>query len=163
MPRILLLAVLATLTACSSLNPPAAGPAPVETRDVPSSTPPASTGERPMVGPPLPPDFEPRGSAPPPPRSASPPPASPTAALLAQIDTAVAANEFDRAAALAERALRITPRDAQTWYTLANIQFHQRRYADAQGSAQRALSFAGGNDALVRRINVLIGTIQNVK
>jgi hypothetical protein len=162
MPRIFLLALLATLTACSSLNPPA-GPAPVETREVPSSTPPASTGERPMVGPPLPPDFEPRGSAPPPPRTSSPQPASPTAALLAQIDSAVAANEFDRAAALAERALRITPRDAQTWYTLANIQFHQRRYADAQGSAQRALSFAGGNDALVRRINVLIGTIQNVK
>lgn len=116
-----------------------------------------------MVGPPLPPDFEPRGSAPPPPRSSAPQPASPTTALLTQIDTAVAANDFDRAAALAERALRITPRDAQTWYTLANIQFHQRRYADAQGSAQRALSFAGDNAALARRINVLIGTIQNVK
>jgi hypothetical protein len=159
MPRILLLAVLATLTACSSLRPPQS-PAPVETRDVPTSAPSApTTGERPMVGPPLPPDFEPRGSAPPP----APAPVSPTAALLTQIDAAVAANEFDRAAALAERALRITPRDAQTWYTLANVQFQQRRYADAEGSAQRALSFAGDNAALVRRINVLLGTIQAVR
>lgn len=162
MRRFLLLAVLATLTACSSLQPPT-GPAPVETRTVPSSTPPVSTGDRPMVGPPLPPDFEPNGSAPPPPRPAAPPPVSPTATLLAQIDTAFAANEFDRAAALAERALRITPRDAQTWYTLATIQFQQHRYADAQGSAQRALSFAGDNAALVRRINVLLGTIQSIK
>jgi hypothetical protein len=162
MPRIILLAVLATLTACSSLQPPAE-PAPVETRTVPTTTPPASTSERPVVGPPLPPDFEPRGSAPPPPRPPAPQPASPTAALLTQIDTAVAANEFDRAAALAERALRITPRDAQTWYTLANIQFQQRRYGDAEGSAQRALSFAGDNDALVRRINVLLGTIRSVR
>lgn len=161
MRRICLLALLATLTACSSLGPPA-GPAPVETRDVPRSAPPASTGERPVVGPPLPPNFEP-GSAPPPPRASSAPPASPTAALLTQIDTAVAANEFDRAAALAERALRITPRDAQTWYTLANIQFQQKRYSDAEGSAQRALSFAGDNDTLVRRINVLLGTIRSVR
>ena len=154
MPRILLLAVLAALTACSSLGPPSS-PAPVETRDVPRTAPPSTDGERPVVGPPLPPDFEPRDSAPPPPQT----PAA-TAALLAQIDTAMASGEIDRAGALAERALRITPRDAQTWYTLANIQFQQHRYADAEGSAQRALSFAGGNTALVRRINVLLGTIQ---
>jgi tetratricopeptide (TPR) repeat protein len=153
MPRILLLAVLAALTACSSLRPPTS-PAPVETRDIPGNAPQSTPAERPVVGPPLPPDFEPRGSAPPAPQ------ALPTAALLSQIDTAMAAGEIDRAGALAERALRITPRDAQTWYTLANIQFQQRRYADAEGSAQRALSFAGDNTALVRRINVLLGTIK---
>lgn len=75
----------------------------------------------------------------------------------------MATGEFDRAAALAERALRITPRDAQTWYTLANIQFQQHRYADAEGTAQRALSLAPGNEALVRRINVLLGTIRNAR
>lgn len=156
MPRLLLLAVLATLTACTSLGPPS-GPAPVETREVPSGVPSTGTGERPVVGPPLPPDFEARGSAPPPPPER---PAA-TASLLAQVDAAVTAGEFERAAALAERALRITPRDAPTWYTLANIQFQQRRYADAEGSAQRALSFAGDNAPLVRRINALLGTIRN--
>ncbi len=160
MSRLLLLLVpLLLLTACTSLRPPGAGPAPVETRDVPSSAPTAPPAERPVVGPPLPPDFESRGSAPP----ATQQPAGPTAALLSQIDTAMAAGEFDRAAALAERALRITPRDAQTWYTLANIQFQQHRYADAEGTAQRALSLATGNEALVRRINVLLGTIRNAR
>jgi hypothetical protein len=158
MPRILLLALLATLTACSSLGPPSS-PAPVETRNVPSTAPVSPPAERPVVGPPLPSEFDPRGSAPPPPQS----PPLPTAALLAQIDTAMAAGEVARAGALAERALRITPRDPQTWYTLANIQFQQRRYADAEGSAQRALSFAGNNAALVRRINALLGTIQAAK
>lgn len=153
MPRILLLALLAALTACSSLGPPSS-PAPVET--LPGTAPEPAPSERPVVGPPLPPDFDSRGSAPPP---AAPPPA-PTAALLDQIDVAMAAGEVERAGALAERALRITPRDAQTWYTLANIQFQQRRYADAEGSAQRALSFAGDDTALVRRINVLLGTIK---
>lgn len=156
MPRILLLALLATLTACSSLGPPSS-PAPVET--LPGTAPEPAPGERPMVGPPLPPDFEARGSAPPP--ATSPP--SPTTALLGQIDAAMAAGELDRAGALAERALRITPRDAQTWYTLANIQFQQRRYVDAEGSAQRALSFAGNDTALVRRINALLGTINEAQ
>jgi hypothetical protein len=156
--RLLLIASLVFLTACTSLRPPE-NRAPVETREVvPGSAPASIPGDRPVVGPPLPPDFEPRGSAP-----SAAPPAPPTAALLTQLDAAMAAGEIDRAGALAERALRITPRDAQTWYTLANIQFQQHRYADAEGSAQRALSFAGDNAALVRRINTLLGTIQAAK
>jgi cytochrome c-type biogenesis protein CcmH/NrfG len=121
--------------------------------------------EQPVVGPPLPTEQEradaARGSAPPAP---SPPerPAA-TAALLTQVEAAVAAGELERAAALAERALRITPRDAPTWYTLANIQYQQGRYDDAEGSAQRALSFAGGNDPLQRRINALLGTIRSAR
>jgi hypothetical protein len=154
--RILLLAVLFTLTACTSLNPRET-PAPVESVESPPATSP--TPERPIVGPPLPTEQDraaPRGSAPPEPER----PAA-TVALLTQIDTAIAAGELERAAALAERALRITPRDAQTWYTLANIQFQQRRFDDAEGSAQRALSLVGGNDALQRRINVLLGAIRS--
>jgi len=156
MPRILLLAALVTLTACSSLRAPS-GPAPVESREVPGSVARAPDGS-PVVGPPLPPDFEPRDSAP---REPERPAAA--VSLLTQIDAAIAEGQLDRAAALAERALRITPRDGQTWYTLANIQFQQRRYADAEGSAQRALSLAGDNAALTRRINVLLGTIQNAR
>jgi hypothetical protein len=150
----LLLVLLVTLNACTNLRPDGR-PAPVESVGTPSSAPP----QPPLVGPPLPTEqerAESRGSAPPVPQR---PPA--TVALLTQIDGAIAAGELDRAAALAERALRITPRDAQTWYTLANIQFQQRRYADAEGSAQRALSLVGSDDALQRRINALLGSIRS--
>jgi tetratricopeptide (TPR) repeat protein len=157
MSRLLLLAALALLTACTSLRPPGQS-APVETREVPRSAPASTPGERPVVGPPLPPDFEPRGSAPPPPERASP-----AASLLAQVDAAVAAGQLDRAAALAERALRIAPRDPQAWYKLASIQFQQRRYDDAEGSAQRALSFANGNRQLTQTINALLATIRSAR
>lgn len=155
MPRILLLALLTTLTACSSLGPPTEGSAPVEeiSRPVPGGNP-----ERPTVGPPLPPAFEPSGSAPPPPATSSP-----AASLLTQVDTAVAAGQLERAAALAERALRIAPRDPQVWYKLANVQFQQGRYADAEGSAQRALSFAGNNQALQRTLNTLLASIKSAR
>jgi tetratricopeptide (TPR) repeat protein len=130
MSRLLLLAALALLTACTSLRPP--GPAaPVETREVPRSAPAGTPVERPVVGPPLPP--------------------------------AIAAGQLDRAAALAERALRIAPRDAQAWYKLASVQFAQKRYADAEGSAQRALSFASGNRQLTQTINALLATIRSAR
>jgi hypothetical protein len=157
MSRLLLLVVLATLTACTSVRP-SGQPAPVENRDVPSSTP---SSERPVVGPPLPPDFEPRDSS----SSAPPAPerASPAATLLTQVDAAVAEGQLDRAAALAERAIRIAPRDPQAWFALANVQFRQRRYPDAEGSAQRASSFASGNQTLLRAINTLLANIRSAR
>ncbi|MDY6982529.1 MAG: tetratricopeptide repeat protein [Pseudomonadota bacterium] len=159
MARLLLLALLASLTACTSLGPPPETPAPVEDRDVPGSTPPATVQpERPVVGPPLPPDFDPNRSTP-----QTPATPSPAASLLTQVDSAIAAGQLDRAAALAERAIRIAPRDAQAWYSLANVQFRQRRYPDAQGSAQRALSFARGNAQLERAINALLTNIRNAQ
>jgi hypothetical protein len=159
MLRVLLLVTLATLTACSSLRPPGSGPAPVETRDVPRTLPDTTVPGAPRtVGPPLPPDFEQRGSAPP-----APSRPSPAATLLTQVDEAIAAGQPDRAAALAERALRIAPRDPEVWYKLASIQFQQQRYADAEGSAQRALSFAGGNAPLARTINALLATIRSAR
>lgn len=159
MARLPLLALLASLTACTSLGPPPRAPAPVEERDVPSSTPPSTVQpERPVVGPPLPPDFEPDRS-----RPQAPATPSPAASLLTQVDSAVAAGQLDRAAAVAERAIRIAPRDAQAWYSLAKVQFLQRRYPDAQGSAQRALSFARGNAQLERTINALLTNIRNAQ
>ena len=158
MLRLLLLAALASLGACTSLRDTST-PAPVEERGVPGTAPPTATspppGDRPVVGPPLPPDFDPRGSAPPPP--------SPAAGLLEQVNAAIAAGELDRAAAVAERALRIAPRDPQVWYALANVQFQQRRYPDAEGSAQRALSYASGNARLQREINALLTRIRSAR
>ena len=160
MSRLLLLALLGSLAACTSLGPPPESPAPVEDRDVPGTLPSElpPSGDRPVVGPPLPPDFDPNR-----PTQQEPATPSPAASLLTQVDSAVAAGQLDRAAALAERALRIAPRDAQAWYALAKVQFLQRRYPDAEGSAQRALSFARGNAALVRSINALLANIRSAQ
>ncbi|MDP2141498.1 MAG: tetratricopeptide repeat protein [Gammaproteobacteria bacterium] len=81
---------------------------------------------------------------------------TPASALLASVDAAIAEGELERAAALAERALRISPRDAYLWYRLADIRYQQERYSDAAGFAQRALSFAGSDRELTREINGLL-------
>ena len=158
MLRLPLLAVLALLTACTSLPPPES-PAPVEDRNVPGTAPPSTPGPGPAVGPPLPPDFDPREVERPVPPAAP----SPAAALLDQVSQAVLAGQLDRAAALAERAIRIAPRDPQAWYSLAKVQFRQQRYPDAEGSAQRALSFAGGNPPLQRDIDALLSNIRGAR
>jgi tetratricopeptide (TPR) repeat protein len=77
----------------------------------------------------------------PPPRPAAPPPAAATP-LDADITTAMQGGDFERAAALTERALRIRPRDATLWYNLASIRLNQGRAQEAEGHAQRALSFS---------------------
>jgi len=85
---------------------------------------------------------------------------SPASALLASVDTAMAEGELERAAALAERALRISPRDGYLWYKLASIRYQQARYSDAVGFAQRALSFAGTDRILSDASNTLLGMIK---
>jgi len=75
---------------------------------------------------------------------------------MASVDAAIAGGELERAAALAERALRISPRDAYLWYRLADIRYQQERYSDAAGFAQRALSYAGSDRELTREINGLL-------
>ena len=78
---------------------------------------------------------------------------------MASVDAAVAAGELEQAAALCERALRISPRDGDVWYRLASIRFQQRRYADADGFARRALSFAGADRGLVQATDNLLARI----
>ena len=80
----------------------------------------------------------------------------PAASLLASVDQAMAAGELERASALCERALRISPRDGYLWYRLANIHYQQQDYAEATGFARRALSYAGSNQDLVKASNTLI-------
>jgi Flp pilus assembly protein TadD len=55
----------------------------------------------------------------------------------------MAAGQLEQAAALCERALRISPRDGHLWYRLATIRYQQERFSDAAGLARRAMSFAG--------------------
>ncbi|MDR2212615.1 MAG: tetratricopeptide repeat protein, partial [Pseudomonadales bacterium] len=74
------------------------------------------------------------------------------------IAAAMQSGDFERAAALTERALRIRPREAALWYNLASIRYNQGRLQEAEGHAQRALSFSvlpaqrGDIEALLARI-----------
>jgi hypothetical protein len=150
--RALVLVSITLLGACSSLREAGTESVPVETLEPPPGTPA-------IVGPPVPaaapitvvPLPAPAAPAVPP-----PPPVTPATTLLASVDAAIAAGELERAAALCERALRITPRDGQLWYKLASIRFQQQRYADAAGFARRALSFAAADQALTAQGKALL-------
>jgi Flp pilus assembly protein TadD len=93
------------------------------------------------------------------PRERAAPAGTPASTLLASVDQAIADGDLERAAAVSERALRISPRDAYLWYRLASIRYQQQRYGEAEGFARRALSFAGNDGDLSREINNLLGQI----
>ena len=138
MKHVVLLVSISVLSACTSLPPPQSIPAPVENRGVlppPSELPPPSSRSLPTEpsAPVSPTEPEP---VPPPPRAAA-------STLLASVDTAMAAGQLEQAAALCERALRISPRDGNLWFRLATIRYKQNRFSDAAGLARRAMSFAG--------------------
>lgn len=138
------------LTACTTTYvPPAETPPPAVVTPAPETAPqpaPVVVNPAPQLPPPV--------SAPTPAPVA--PPATPTSTLLASVQAAVAAGDLDRGAALSERALRISPRDAQLWYQLALIRYRQQRYSEAADTARRALSMAGSDAALQRQINTLL-------
>jgi hypothetical protein len=145
--RVVLLVCSVALASCTSLQPPQE-PAPVENRDVPPAPPPVlpPPSSRPLP-PPETPSVEPvePETAPPPPRAATP-----SSTLLASVDAAMAAGQLEQAAALCERALRISPRDGHVWYRLATIRYQQARFTDAAGLARRAMSFAGPDAKLAQ-------------
>jgi cytochrome c-type biogenesis protein CcmH/NrfG len=68
----------------------------------------------------------------------------------------VTAHDPERAAALIERALRISPRDGRLWLKLATVRFEQRRYAESTALAQRAATYAGNDAELRNRCESLI-------
>jgi hypothetical protein len=156
---LVLVTAAATLSACASSG--RGIPAPVETREAPStvpSLPPSLPSSVPPTVSPAEMPSEVRRSELPslPPVTEPEAPATPVSTLLAAVDAAIAAGQLEQAAALSERALRISPRDGQLWYRLASIRFQQQRYSDAVGFAQRALSFAGSDRALTQDSNQLL-------
>ncbi|MDO8271020.1 MAG: tetratricopeptide repeat protein [Gammaproteobacteria bacterium] len=162
MKNVLLILALGLLTACSG-NMGRGIPAPVETRGQVIRAPAPEPVQPPVVGRVIEPiigrEVRPVEVIPPSEPIRPSTPASPVATLMASVDTAVAAGELEQAAALCERALRISPRDGYVWYRLASIRFQQQRYSDADGFARRALGFAGGDRGLVQAIDSLIARI----
>ncbi len=144
---------LMVLTGCASNKAVVREPAPVAAPVVPVPAPAVVV-----------PRIEPAPTLPPPPPEPlpeplapeKPVPATPVSSLLASVQAAVAAGDLDRGAALSERALRISPRDAQLWYQLALIRYRQNRVEDAAGAARRALSMAARDQVLLAAINTLL-------
>jgi len=143
----------AVLTACTTTYVPPVEPAP-----------PVMAEPTPEPAPqPVPVVVNPAPQLPPPVATPTPEPvapaATPTSTLLASVQSAVAAGDLDRGAALSERALRISPRDANLWYQLALIRYRQQRFSEAGDTARRALSMAGSDAVLQRQINTLLQQI----
>lgn len=143
MLRVLLLVSVSLLAACASYVPVNKTPAPVERSE------PDTEAAPDLVGPPVPSATQ-RPQTPLPQETA---PATASSTLLASVDAAMAEGDLERAAAVSERALRISPRDAVIWYRLATIRYQQQQYADARGLARRALSYAGTDSSLRQQIN----------
>lgn len=146
-------AAMCALSACSSTYqppPPVVAPtAPEAARTAPAVVTPTPAPAVGTTRQPLPAPTEP---APP----AAAPPATPASTLLASVQAAITAGDLERGAALSERALRISPRDAQLWYQLAIIRYRQNRFDEATNTARRALSFVGTDEILRRQINLLL-------
>lgn len=163
--RILLILSCSILSACTGLGSGRGIPAPVESRDgssaiqrseavevqaVPPAPRPQDGVETPVLVYPAPEDSAV-------PEDIRPSlPATPSSTLLAAVDAAVAAGDLERAAALCERALRISPRDGYLWLRLATIRAQQGRRSEAAGFARRALSFAATDRDLENQINGLL-------
>lgn len=169
--RLVFVLAISTLTACASSG--RGIPAPVESRNeadnvretvitAPVVAPSGATISTPIQRGEIRPNTQPSSPTRPPVTVAPIEPERPTTAsstLLAGVDAAIAQGDLERAAALCERALRITPRDALLWYRLASVRAQQGRSSEAEGFAQRALSFSIGDAALTRQINTLLESL----
>ncbi len=71
--------------------------------------------------------------------------------LMASAQRQRRANQWDAANSSMERALRIEPRNAQLWSTLAEIKFDQKDWRGAIQVAAKSNTLSGSNEQLRRR------------
>lgn len=157
---------LLLLCSCASVLEAPQRRAPVEEIGLPVSTgsrpeappeePVAEPLQREALVPAGPPVLGPPAPLAPPVPATPPAPTTATGSLLEAVDAALAAGELERAAALCERALRLTPRDAALWFKLATIRQRQGLIEEARGHAQRALSLAGNNPQVELQARALL-------
>lgn len=82
--------------------------------------------------------------------------------LLAKVKQHENQTQWERAAALLERALRIEPRNAYLWHRLANIRLQQGRYGMAESLAQKSTALVKDDEALLQRNLELIETARRL-
>jgi len=78
-------------------------------------------------------------------------------ALLEQSKTHFEKNEYEQAAALLERALRIAPSNAVLWHNLAGVRLRQKDWDKAASLAAKSNTFAVSNQKLQLRNFIVIG------
>ena len=147
--RTLTLALLATLTACTTLEGPQRPTA--SSRPSGAGTPPSAGSQSAPApgggaGSPAPPESPPPSVAAParPPSETS----GATQALLAQSRAARTAGNYAQANATIERALRIAPSDASLWVELGEIELATGNAGQAATLARKALTLAAPNDSV---------------
>jgi len=85
------------------------------------------------------------------PQGQLPLPSGQTGTLLTSANMAMQAGELDKAEMHLERALRLSPSDAQLWHGMARVRFEQGNYAQAVQFCLKSNSLAGKNGAIVRQ------------
>ncbi len=142
-PRLALLVVLLSASACTLTRPPPFSPAP--------GTGPSPAGSaQPTPGTPAPASA---GAVPAPPeKSYTPPPkqfrlSAASSALVAQAHTQAAGGDFGQAAATLERALRIEPDNPLLWIELGRARLGENNPAQADAMGRKALALATGDAA----------------
>jgi tetratricopeptide (TPR) repeat protein len=140
--RAVAIALLAALTACTTLEGPQrpapssrpSGAPPAEAPNAPPGAANGSPAAPPSVAPPARPPSETSGA---------------TQALLAQSRAARAAGSYAQASATIERALRIAPSDPNLWVELGEIELASGNPAQAATLARKALTLAANDNVAV--------------
>ncbi|MBS7814258.1 tetratricopeptide repeat protein [Wohlfahrtiimonas chitiniclastica] len=83
--------------------------------------------------------------------------------LLDEANSAVKANQLERAATALNRAVRLEPNNASIWYDLAQIRLHQGKYEQSEQLANKSISFAKGNQDLVNKNWRVISSARQAK
>jgi cytochrome c-type biogenesis protein CcmH/NrfG len=90
------------------------------------------------------------------PQGQIPLPSGQTGILLANANKAMQTGELDKAEMQLERALRLSPSDAQLWHGMARVRFEQGNYAQAVQFCLKSNSLAGKNGGAIVSQNWLL-------
>ncbi|NOQ15948.1 MAG: hypothetical protein GQ581_02715 [Methyloprofundus sp.] len=83
--------------------------------------------------------------------------------LMGDADKSIKLGEFNVAAATLERAVRISPREAEVFNKLAYVRFKQRKWELAENLAKKSALLAQGNNTLKKKNWLLISSIRKQK
>lgn len=83
--------------------------------------------------------------------------------LLDEANTAVKANQLEKAATALNRAVRLEPNNASIWYDLAQIRLHQGKYEQSEQLAKKSIDFAKGNQDLMNKNWRVISTARKAR
>jgi tetratricopeptide (TPR) repeat protein len=90
------------------------------------------------------------------PQGEIPLPPGQTGILLASANKAIQTGELDKAEMHLERALRLSPSDAQVWHGMARVRFEQGNYDQAVQFCLKSNSLAGRNGGAIVSQNWLL-------